>query len=124
MLGARGAYRACVLALLAAGAAAAGTGGGAGAAPRRQNADISTALDPNGATECPCLTTFPASMAEAERLLLAKGLPAGYGLQGCKAYDANHATAAAKAVSGCTVLCIAGAPCCCTRSFVGNCVRD
>jgi len=118
-----GARSPCVLALLAAGAAAAANSGSRGAAPRRQYATLTNALDPNGAFECPCLTSFPASMAEASRLLVAKGFPADYGLNGCQAYDANLVTASAKAAAGCSVMRIAGAPCCCTCPFVGCCVR-
>jgi hypothetical protein len=56
---------------------------------RRQYADLSTASDVNGATECPCISSFPPTQAAVPALLAAKGFPATYGLQGCQAYDAG-----------------------------------
>ena len=78
--------------------------GGAGAAPpaRRDYATLETAVDPQGAFECPCATAHVNNATQS--LLAAAGLPAAtYGLQGCKAYDANLATAEARAVAGCSV---------------------
>jgi len=57
-----------------------------------------------GATECQCITaaTFPVEHVRHANLLAAKGFPASYGLEGCKAYDENL-DPAAKAAVGCTV---------------------
>ena len=56
---------------------------------RRQYADISKARDVNGSFECRCLDAFPAAQAAVPGLLAAKGFSAGYGLEGCKPYDAG-----------------------------------
>ena len=73
--------------------------GVAGADPgaRRDYASLETAVDPQGAFECPCMTAH--TNATFGTMLVAKGFPATYGLQGCQAYDAKLANA----LTGCTV---------------------
>eukprot|EP00802_Teleaulax_amphioxeia_P007908 Tamp_07916.p1 GENE.Tamp_07916~~Tamp_07916.p1 ORF type:complete len:713 (+),score=98.31 Tamp_07916:42-2141(+) len=72
--------------------------GVAGADPgaRRDYASLETAVDPQGAFECPCMTAH--TNATFGTMLVAKGFPATYGLQGCQAYDAKLANA----LTGCT----------------------
>ena len=75
----------------------------AGAADgRRQGVpyvDVSDALDPQGAWECPCLSGH----TEASAILVSMGLRATYGLEGCKGYDAEPPlNASAVASTGCS----------------------
>ena len=76
---------------------------------------------PAGALECPCATALTESQAAH---LAAKGFTTTYSLQGCRAYDADPQSDAAKAVAGCSVrklspLCmlVIGVRLVCTETF-------
>ena len=73
--------------------------GQAGAEPgaRRDYTSLETAVDPQGAFECPCLAAH--TNATFATLLVAKGFPATYGLQTCQAHDEKLANS----ITGCTV---------------------
>ena len=73
---------------------------GAADGVRQPYTDVSEALDPTGAWECPCLS----SHAEAPAILSAVGLRPTYGLDGCKAYGAEPPlnASAGSAWTGCS----------------------
>ena len=52
---------------------------------------------PNGAHECPCLNGTESQYAAARAGLVTLAYPAGYGMEGCKAYDKGFA------LQGCNV---------------------